>query len=80
MFDVSNPFAMVVMIVAISVGAGVLTTWIKSREAARPDPMVDEELHKLRQDVVRLTERVRTLEKLATDPEQRLREDFRKLA
>ena len=79
-FNITSPFTMVVLIVLIGVTSGVVTTWLKTREKMRVDPAVDEELHRLRQDVARLNERVRTLEKIATDPEQRLREDFSRLA
>ncbi|MEO0982261.1 MAG: hypothetical protein AAFX03_06375 [Pseudomonadota bacterium] len=75
-----DPFQMVVLIVLISVGAGVVNNWIKMRAQSRSDLETEEELNRMRAEVDRLTERVRVLEKLATDADQPLRDEFSRLA
>lgn len=75
-----SPFTMVVMIVLISVGAGVINNYVKLR-AKRPDDAVSQdEVHRMKADIDRLSERVRVLEKLATDEDHRLREEISRLA
>lgn len=74
-----DPFTMVVAIVAISVGAGVLNTWLKNRSQARPDGGLRAELAATRQDVARLKDRVRVLEEIVTDKDRQLADDIRRL-
>jgi hypothetical protein len=73
-----NPFEMVVMIVALGVGARVLTIWLGNRPAAG-DPAKDSIISDLSQKVQRLEQRVQTLEKLATDPAHRLSDEIERL-
>ncbi|MBA4227821.1 MAG: hypothetical protein C0456_14430 [Hyphomonas sp.] len=75
-----DPFSMVVAIVAISVGAGILNTWIKARAHAPADMASQSELAAMRADVEKLKDRVRVLEKIVTDQERQLSEEIRRLA
>lgn len=75
-----DPFSMVVAIVAISVGAGILNTWIKARAQAPADMASQSELAAMRADVDKLKDRVRVLEKIVTDQERQLSEEIRRLA
>ncbi len=74
-----DPFTMVVAIVAISVGAGVISKWLKTRANTRPDEGLREELNATRQDVARLKERVRVLEEIVTDKDRQLADEIRRL-
>lgn len=74
-----DPFSMVVAIVAISVAAGVVNTWIKSRHRSRPDDGLREELAGARQDIAKLKERVRVLEEIVTDKDRQLSDEIRRL-
>ena len=80
MFEINSPFTMVVFIVLIAVGAGVVNNWIKARGNREADAEAEAEMLRLRKDVERLTERVRVLETIATDKDERLREEIRRLA
>ena len=80
MFQINSPFTMVVFIVLIAVGAGVVNNWIKARGNREADAEAEAEMLRLRKDVERLTERVRVLETIATDKDERLREEIRRLA
>jgi uncharacterized protein YlxW (UPF0749 family) len=80
MFEIDSPFTMVVLIVLIAVGAGVIKNWIKTRGNREADEETQAEIFRLRKDVERLTERVRVLETIATDKDERLREEIRRLA
>jgi len=87
MFDIDSPFTMVVFIVLIATAAGVFNNWIKTqgnREAsdaeAKAHAETRAELDKMRREVDRLNERVAVLETIATDKDERLREEFRRLA
>jgi cell division protein FtsB len=71
-----GPFEMVVLIVAISVGAGVYTTYLKSKAS---NSVQNADIDSLRADVQRLTARVKSLETLATDPESRLKAEIDQL-
>lgn len=78
MFDIDSPFTMVVMIVAITVGAGVLTNYLKMRqneERIENDPEKDA----MRREITDLRARVHNLEKILTDPEEKLKRDFERL-
>lgn len=79
--DINSPFTMVVLIVLISVGAGVIHDLIKTRrETAKLDGTQSEDIEALKAEVSRLTERVKVLERLSTDSDARLREEIRNLA
>lgn len=75
-----DPFTMVVAIVAISVGAGVYSTYLKTRANSRADEVTQAEVARLRDDVARLKERVKTLETIVTDKDRALADEIRKLA
>jgi uncharacterized protein YlxW (UPF0749 family) len=79
MMDINSPFTMIVLIVLISVSAGVFQTWIKSRRTDTDDPRRQEEVAQLRDQVAGLTERVRVLETITTDADAKLREDISRL-
>lgn len=78
--EINSPFTMVVIIVLISVGAGVINNYLKTRAGRESDRESQAEIDRLRKDVDRLTERVRVLETIATDKDERLREEIRRLA
>lgn len=80
MFDIDSPFTMVVMIVLISVGAGVVNNYLKTKTNTRVDADLDDELHKMRVEVDQLRERVRVLETIATDKDRTLRDEISRLA
>lgn len=75
-----DPFTMVVLIVLICVGAGVINNYFKMKGRRSVSTTNDADIHRMQADIDRLTERVRVLEKLATDQESGLRDEFRKLA
>ncbi len=75
-----GPFEMVVLIVAISVGAGVYQTYLKTRANSRADETTQADVAAMRDDIARLKERVRTLETIVTDKDRALAEEIRKLA
>jgi phage shock protein B len=79
MFDIDSPFTMVVAIVAIAVFGGVLSTHLKTRNERENSPEQDRELDEMRKEISRLRDRVHTLEKLATDPEEKLKREFERL-
>jgi len=74
-----DPFQMVVAIVAISVGAGVYSTYLKTRANSRADEVTQGEVAQLRADVARLKDRVKTLEAIVTDKDRVLADEIRKL-
>lgn len=73
-------FTMVVIIVVIGCATSSIDNWVKHKNKAQKNQAQDTEITELKADVVRLTERVRVLEKLATDDDARLREEFRRMA
>ena len=75
-----DPFQMVVVIVLISVGAGVINNYIKSKHNRANDLASEAEFEKMANEVSRLKERVRVLEKIVTDGDQRLPEEISRLA
>lgn len=70
-----GPFEMVVAIVLIVAVAGVM----KSRAGKGGSSDADEQIAKLRAQVDQLNERVKVLEKLATDPARRLSDEIERL-
>ena len=66
-----NPFEMVVIIVFLSIVAGMFSTWVKHRH--KTPSRADEER------IARLEERVRVLERIVTDSGYELRRKFRDL-
>ena len=79
-----NPFEMVVMIVAIVTLGKVLSNRYGSRDQRRvgkgelPAADTSENL-RLQSEVARLNERIRVLERLATDPARRLSDEIESL-
>ena len=76
---IETPFTMVVFIVLIGVAGGIIISWIEARkEIAKSSDSAETEM--LRSEVEALKERVHVLEKLATDDDRDLRDEFRRLA
>ena len=73
-------FEMVVLIVAISVGAGVYQTYLKTRANSAADETTKADVSALREEVSRLKERVRVLETIVTDKDRALSDEIRRLA
>ena len=78
--EISSPFTMVVIIVLVCVGAGVINNYIKMKSDREDGAANQDELESMRRDIARLTERVRVLETIATDKDERLRDEIRRLA
>jgi hypothetical protein len=75
-----GPFEMVVLIVAISVGAGVYRTYLKTRANSAADQTMQADVSEMRDEIGKLKERVRVLEAIVTDKDRTLAEEIRKLA
>ncbi len=75
-----DPFQMVVLIVAISVGAGVYQTYLKTKANSRADETTQADVTAMRDEIGKLKERVRVLEAIVTDKDHVLAEEIRKLA
>lgn len=75
-----DPFTMVIAIVAITVGAGLVKTWLNARASAPADMASQSDLVAMRDEIGRLKDRVRVLEKIVTDNERALSEEIRRLA
>ncbi|MEO1474788.1 MAG: hypothetical protein AAFS13_00275 [Pseudomonadota bacterium] len=73
-------FEMVVIIVVIGCVTSSFDNWVKHRNKARKNQSQDAEMHRMQTEIDRLTDRVRVLERIATDEESRLREEFRRMA
>jgi Mg2+ and Co2+ transporter CorA len=78
--DIDSPFTMVVLIVLIAVGAGVIKTWIETRANSTADEESRLRMEDLEREVIRLRDRVKVLEKITTDSDNRLREEISRLA
>lgn len=78
--EISEPFTMIVLIVLISVGAGVVNNYLKMKANRQDDAASQDEIEAMRRDIDRLTERVRVLETIATDKDERLRDEISRLA
>lgn len=78
--DIDSPFTMVVLIVLIAVGAGIINNWLKLRESRASDAASADEMARMKADLDRLSERVRVLERLATDNDRRLHDEISRLA
>jgi hypothetical protein len=74
-----GPFEMVVLIVAISVGAGVYQTYLKTRANSRADETTQADVSAMRDEIARLKDRVRALETIVTDKDRVLAEEIRRL-
>lgn len=73
-------FEMVVLIVAISVGAGVYQNYLKLKVNRRDDGEADLKIAQMQSDVYRLKERVRVLEKITLDSDKQLHDEITRLA
>jgi hypothetical protein len=73
---IDNPFAMVVLIVAIVFGARVLQARYK---AGRHSPQDDQVTIHMQQEIDRLTQRVQVLERLVTDDDRKLANEIDRL-
>lgn len=78
MFEIDNPFTMVVLIVMIVFGSKMYmeTVRLKRQQNSFVD---DEEAASLKREVSDLRERVRTLERIVTDKESQLSRDIERL-
>lgn len=79
-----NPFEMVVLIVAIVTIGRVLSSRLGSKEQRRAlknqsEPVESGENLRLQAEVARLNDRIRVLERLATDPAKRLSDEIESL-
>jgi len=82
-----NPFEMVVMIVAIVTIGRVLSGRMGNRDSRRLDKLRrlagngedNAENQRLQAEVARLNDRIRVLERLATDPARRLADEIESL-
>ncbi|WP_339683409.1 hypothetical protein [uncultured Hyphomonas sp.] len=73
-------FEMVVIIVMISVGAGVLNNYLKMKADRVSDQASELEVKRVLDEVAQLKQRVGVLEKIVTDQERQLSDEIRKLA
>jgi hypothetical protein len=80
MMDINSPFTMVVLIVLIAVGAGVVKTWLETKANSGADTETRARLTEMEDEVLRLRDRVKTLEKIATDKDRNLRDEISRLA
>ncbi|MEM7492522.1 MAG: hypothetical protein AAF296_04025 [Pseudomonadota bacterium] len=78
--EIYSPFTMVVLIVMIAVGAGLVKTWIETRANASADAETLDRVSDLEKEVLRLRDRIKVLEKITTDGDNRLREEISRLA
>ena len=75
-----NPFGMVVIIVAIVFGAKAWRDHLRFKEMRASDRASDADFERMTQEVARLKERVRVLEKIVTDGDKNLSEEISRLA
>ena len=78
--EIDSPFTMVVFIVLIAVTAETVRNWLKIRAKHGGSGASARDVAQMRDEISRLTERVRVLERLATDGERRLEDEFSRLA
>jgi hypothetical protein len=75
-----DPFQMVVVIVAIVFGTKAWRDHMRFKEMRANNRESDVEFDRMADEVARLKERVRVLEKIVTDGEHNLREEISRLA
>lgn len=78
MFGMESSHMMVLMIVAISVGSGTYMSYLKTRRAEAQSRGSDDS-DTLRREIADLRERVKTLERIATDTERQLSREIERL-
>ena len=66
-------FTMIAVIVSVTIIGGVITTWIKSKEKNAES---GKDTQKVDARIIALEERVKVLERLATDKRHRLSEEI----
>ncbi|HAE26352.1 MULTISPECIES: hypothetical protein [Hyphomonas] len=75
-----DPFQMVVVIVAIVFGTKAWRDHMRFKQMRANDRASDAEFDRMTQEVARLKERVRVLEKIVTDSDKHLSEEISRLA
>lgn len=78
MFGMESAHFMVVMIVAVSVGSGAYMSYLKTRRAEAAARGSDDS-DALRREIADLRERVKTLERIATDKDHQLSREIERL-
>ncbi len=73
-------FTMVAIIVVAGCLAGIVTTWLETRAKEVEHGAGQADIDRMNAEIEKLQDRVRILEKLATDEEARLREQISRLA
>ncbi|HEV7689948.1 MAG TPA: hypothetical protein VGO52_03970 [Hyphomonadaceae bacterium] len=79
MFNVMNPFSMVVMIVAIVFGARIWRTHMLTQSRVGRSREDDALIGSMQSQIDRLTDRVAVLERLLTDDDRRLSREINSL-
>jgi phage shock protein B len=79
MFNVANPFTMVVLIVAIVFGARLWRTHMLTRARSGRSREDDAVIGAMQSQIDRLSERVQVLEKLVTDDDRNLSREIDRL-
>ncbi len=79
MFNVANPFTMVVLIVAIVFGARLWRTHMLTRARPVRSREDDAMIGSMQSQIDRLSERVQVLEKLVTDDDRNLAREIDRL-
>jgi hypothetical protein len=75
-----DPFQMVVVIVAIVFGTKAWRDHMRFKQMRANERASDADFDRMTQEVARLKERVRVLEKIVTDGDKRLSEEISRLA
>lgn len=73
-----NPFEMVVAIVVVTFGAGVINNWLKNRNKVDRSEM-DQQLGVRLEQIEKLEERMRVLERIVTDRKYDLNKELHDL-
>ncbi len=78
--EINSPFTMVVAIVALAMLASLIKTHIQSRANASQGDDMEGDLAALRTEVGELRDRVRVLERIATDKDRVLADEISRLS
>lgn len=76
---IDNPFAMVVVIVAIVFGSMLLKTRMRTQHLGRRSADDERVMSHMQQQIESLTQRVQVLEKLVTDDDRKLANEIDRL-
>jgi phage shock protein B len=79
MFNVSNPFMMVVLIVAIVFGARLWRTHMLTKARTGRSEADEHMIGSMQQQIDKLTDRVAVLERLLTDDDRKLAREIDRL-